>query len=58
MEITRHEDTCIVQQVGNSGKNASAEILEFKENQYIRGQLQIKHSQGAEEINFFAKYRD
>jgi hypothetical protein len=31
MEITRHEDTCIVQQVGNSGKNASAEILEFKE---------------------------
>jgi hypothetical protein len=31
MEISRHEDTCVVQQVGNSSKNATAEILDFKE---------------------------
>lgn len=32
MEIVRHENICIIQQVGNGNKNVTAEILEFKEN--------------------------
>ena len=35
MEINRVGSTCIIQQVGNSSKNVSAEVHEFKENEHL-----------------------
>lgn len=35
MEISRVSSTCIIQQVGSSGKNVSAEVHEFKENERL-----------------------
>lgn len=38
--------------------SGNLKILKFKDNQYISGQLQIEHSEGAEEIEFSATYTD
>jgi len=35
MEISRVSSTCIIQQVGSSSKNVSAEVHEFKENERL-----------------------
>lgn len=35
MEVNRVGNTCIVQQVGNSSKNATAEVHEFKEKEKL-----------------------
>ena len=35
MEISRVSSTCIIQQVGSSNKNVSAEVHEFKENERL-----------------------
>ena len=35
MEVNRVSTTCIVQQVGNSSKNVTAEVHEFKENERL-----------------------
>ena len=35
MEVNRISKTCVVQQVGNSSKNAVAEVHEFKEKDHL-----------------------
>ena len=35
MEISRIDNTCVVQQVGNSSKNVTAEVHEFKEKERL-----------------------
>ena len=35
MEVNRVSNTCVVQQVGNSSKNVTAEVHEFKEREKL-----------------------